>query len=88
MSSFQAENSQDLDIAKYRYEAVQVSETAGLRDYDVVVLTINPFEYDDNNKQLNIHHKINAEISFQNGSSAFSAPNRKNPECLNLCIVL
>jgi hypothetical protein len=56
---------------------VQISEVVSLRDFELINVTINPFQYNPGRTELIVHHDIKININFKNGMHQYHAPNRK-----------
>ena len=57
-------------------QPIIVSESMKIRDIDVVILSVTPFQYNPVSKELVVTRKLNLEISFEGGNGVFGGDPR------------
>ena len=77
IASFQLDRSVYNQKTCFPEKTVQVSDSANLRDFHVVNLTINPFQYNPSNHSMQIHTDITVTLHFSRNQQNYLSSNRK-----------
>ena len=75
MKYYRDENVYNTD-AFYPAQQIIVSESTKIRDVDVVILSVTPFQYNPVSKELVVTRQLNLEISFEGGNGIFGGDPR------------